>query len=352
MGFYKYKNVFLLISGLTLIVLGYIFLSFFVFMYTPVSKATDDVIIDIPRGQSLRSTINVLHDEKLIRNEKKFLILAKLRRAGKRIKSGELMFNRHMTPLSVLDTLINGKVVNYSFTVPEGYNIYQIADILKDKHIIKETGEFLSAARDKTLIHDLGLNVDSMEGYLFPETYVIEKIKDPKTLIRIMYKQYRQVMAPKLVNRAYELGFTENEILTLASIIEKETGYGPERKIISSVFHNRLKKKMRLQSDPTTIYGLWENFDGNLTKSCLRTYTPYNTYKILGLPKGPIASSGEDAILAALYPAKTNYLFFVSRNDGTHVFSEDYKSHKNSVERFQKNPASRRGKSWRDVHSQ
>ena len=145
------------------------------------------------------------------------------------------------------------------------------------------------------------------------------------------------------------MGLTEHELVTLASVIEKETGHAPERKIISSVFHNRLKKKMRLQSDPTTIYGLWENFDGNLTRSCLQTYTPYNTYKIFGLPKGPIASPGTDAILAALYPAKTKYLFFVSRNDGTHIFSEDYKGHKSAVEKIQKDPVARRGKSWRDA---
>jgi UPF0755 protein len=351
MIFHKQKRILVLSFILSLLILGYFFLSFLVFVYSPASNNNDEVIIDIQRGQTLKSTISVLYDEELIKDKKKFLILSKIRRAGTRIKSGELKFYKNMTPLGVLDTLINGKPVSYSFTIPEGYNIYQIADILVDKKIIKNSSEFIEAAKNKNLISELGLNVDSMEGYLFPETYTVEKVRDPKSLIKMMYAHYKRIMEPKLIKKAHEIGFTEHELLTLASIIEKETGYGPEREIISSVFHNRLKKGMRLQSDPTTIYGLWENFDGNLTRSCLQTYTPYNTYKIFGLPKGPIASPGRESILAVLYPAKTNYLFFVSRNDGTHVFSEDYKAHKRAVEKFQKNPGARKGKSWRDIHS-
>lgn len=351
MALYKYKNTFLVLFSLLLIILSYFFLSFVIFIYSPASNINDAVIIDIQKGQSLRSVTRTLHDEGLIKDENKFLILSKIRRAGRRVRSGELLFYKDMTPLGVLDTIINAKSVTYSFTVPEGYNIYQIAEILKDKNLIKDTKEFISVAKDKDLISELGLKADSMEGYLFPETYVVEKIRDPKTLIRIMYKQYRQMMNENLIKRAHDIGLTEHELVTLASIIEKETGYGPEREIISSVFHNRLKKKMRLQSDPTTIYGIWETFNGNLTRSCLQTYTPYNTYKIFGLPKGPIASPGRDSILAALYPVRSDYLFFVSRNDGTHIFSEDYRRHQSAVEKFQKDPALRKGKSWRDVHS-
>jgi UPF0755 protein len=345
------KNSFLVLFALSLVVLSYLFLSFLFFIYSPASKNSEPVIIDIQKGQTLRSVIKTLYHDGLIKDENKFLVLSKIRRAGRRVKSGELLFYKNMTPLAVLDTIINAKAVTYSFTVPEGYNIYQIAEVLKEKNLIKDTKEFISVARDKELISELGLKADSVEGYLFPETYVVEKIRDPKTLVRIMFKQYRQMMNEKLINRAHDIGLTEHELVTLASIIEKETGHGPEREIISSVFHNRLKKKMRLQSDPTTIYGVWETFDGNLTRSCLQTYTPYNTYKIFGLPKGPIASPGRDSILAALYPAKSNYLFFVSRKDCTHIFSEDYKGHHRAVERFQKDPASRRGRSWRDIHS-
>ncbi|MCX6112619.1 MAG: endolytic transglycosylase MltG, partial [Proteobacteria bacterium] len=253
--------------------------------------------------------------------EKKFLLLARLRHAGSKIKSGELRFYKNMNPLEVLDNLLNGIPVLYSFTVPEGFNMYQIAQILEEKGIIKHASDFITASKDKKIVKELGIKADSVEGYLFPDTYTVEKVRDVKTLIKLMYKKYKQIFTPQMIERAHELGLTEYEIITLASIIEKETGAVDERRKIASVFYNRIKKGMRLQSDPTTIYGLWDTYRGNLTKDDLQKYTPYNTYKIFGLPPGPIASPGKESIMAALYPEKTNYLFFVSKNDGTHTFT-------------------------------
>ena len=346
---YKYKNMMIAIVVLGFLVVSYLAVSFTLFLYSPASLNKDEVIIDIPSGTTFRAVTHMLFDAKLLKSEKKFLILARLRHAGSKIKSGELRFYKNMNPLEVLDNLINGIPVLYSFTVPEGFNSYQIAQMLEEKAIIKHASDFLTASKDKNLIKELGVKSDSMEGYLFPDTYTVEKVRDVKTLIRLMYKKYRQTVTPQLVEKAHELGFTEHEIITLASIIEKETGAVDERKKVASVFYNRIKKGMRLQSDPTTIYGMWDIYRGNLSKDDLQRYTAYNTYKIFGLPPGPIASPGKDSIMAALYPEKTNYLFFVSRNDGTHTFTEDYGNHQRAVNKFQKDPSARKGKSWRDL---
>ncbi len=164
-----------------------------------------------------------------------------------------------------------------------------------------------------------------------------------------MNKKYKEVFTQQLIEKSHEIGLTEHEVITLASIVEKETGAVEERKKVASVFFNRLKKGMRLQSDPTTIYGMWETYKGNLSKDDLQKYTPYNTYKVFGIPVGPIASPGKDSIMAVLYPEKTDYFFFVSKNDGTHVFTADYGNHQKAVNKFQKDSKSREGKSWRDL---
>ena len=184
---------------------------------------------------------------------------------------------------------------------------------------------------------------------MFPDTYIVNKVRDVKMLVKVMNKKFNETFTPDLVKRAKDMGFSQKEIITLASIIEKETGAKEERKIVSSVFHNRLNKRMPLQSDPTTIYGIWDRYTGNITKDDLRQYTPYNTYKIFGLPPGPICNPGKDSIIAALYPDSTTYLYFVSSNDGTHTFSEDYGAHKKAVNKLQKDESARAGKSWRNL---
>ena len=346
---YKYKNTVIAIVVLGFLIMSYFAISFTLFLYSPASLSKDEVIIDIPSGTTFRSVTHMLFEAKLLKSEKKFLLLARLRHAGSKIKSGELRFYRDMNPLEALDNLINGIPVLYSFTVPEGFNSYQIAQMLEEKAIIKHASDLITASKDKALLKELGVKADSMEGYLFPDTYTVEKVRNVKTLIRLMYKKYKQVFTPQMADKARELGFTEHEIVTLASIIEKETGAVDERKKVASVFYNRMKKGMRLQSDPTTIYGMWNTYNGNITKDDLQKYTPYNTYKIFGLPPGPIASPGKESIMAALYPDRTNYLFFVSNNDGTHTFTEDYGKHQRAVNKLQKDPAARKGKSWRDL---
>ncbi|MEI6092864.1 MAG: endolytic transglycosylase MltG [bacterium] len=346
---YKYRNITIAAFVLVFLIGFYFVVSFALFLYSPASMSKDEAIVDIPSGTTFRAVTHLLYDSKLLKNEKKFLILARLRHAGSKIKSGELRFYKNMTPLQVLDNLLNGVPVTYAFTVPEGFNIYQIGQVLEEKGIIKHASSFISECKNKKTIKELGIKADSVEGYLFPETYVVEKVRDVKSLIKIMNKKYKEVFTQQLIEKSHEIGLTEHEVITLASIVEKETGAVEERKKVASVFFNRLKKGMRLQSDPTTIYGMWETYKGNLSKDDLQKYTPYNTYKVFGIPVGPIASPGKDSIMAVLYPEKTDYFFFVSKNDGTHVFTADYGNHQKAVNKFQKDSKSREGKSWRDL---
>ena len=182
----------------------------------------------------------------------------------------------------------------------------------------------------------MGIPGKTVEGYLFPETYFFQKQASAEKIIRAMIGRFKSVFTKEWKNRAQELGFSVHEIVTLASIIEKETGVAKERSIISSVFHNRLEKGIRLASDPTVIYGI-ENFDGNLTRQDLRTRTPYNTYTNYGLPPGPIANPGKAALEAALYPADTPYLYFVAKPDNTHHFSTTLAEHNRAVRKYQLN---------------
>jgi len=179
-----------------------------------------------------------------------------------------------------------------------------------------------------------GLAGMTFEGYLFPDTYFFPRDVTIEGIISTMVKRFWSVFVPEWQARAKDLGLSVHQTVTLASIIEKETGAAFERPIISSVFHNRLKKKMRLESDPTVIYGI-KNFDGNLTKKHLTTRTPYNTYKIRGLPIGPIANPGSASLEAALYPDDTKYIYFVSRKDRTHQFSMNLKQHNRAVRKYQ-----------------
>ena len=187
-----------------------------------------------------------------------------------------------------------------------------------------------------------------LEGYLYPNTYDFNENTPAESVIKTMVREFHK--------KTQELDFSKSpsslskhEVVILASIVEKETGAKRERPIIAGVFHNRLKKKIRLQSDPTTIYGIFENFNGNLRKIHLQQKTPYNTYRINGLPHGPISNPGIDSIKAVLRPTKHNYLYFVSKNDGTHVFSSTYKEHLSAVTKHQKNRRNRMGKSWRNL---
>ncbi|MBP9680304.1 MAG: endolytic transglycosylase MltG [Bacteriovorax sp.] len=261
-----------------------------------------------------------------------------------KFKTGRYVIKHNSNLLQVFNTLINEKSQIALFTIPEGKNMFEIGRMLEESSIT-QYDEFIALARDKNFLSELGIHENSVEGYLYPESYDFTPHLPAKTVIKTMVKQYFKKIA--LVNlQAHTL--SPKEILILASMVEKETGDKRERPLIAGVFFNRLKLKMRLQSDPTTIYGKFEKYNGNLTRNDLLTASPYNTYTLPALPIGPICNPGIESIKAVLNPAQHNYLYFVSQNDGTHIFSESYEKHQNAVSKWQINSKNREGRSWRN----
>lgn len=293
-------------------------------------------VVMIPEGIAFQQVAALLEREELIRSRQAFVFLGKMQEAERKIHPGEYELNAAMAPEEMLAKLLAGRVLLHSVTIPEGYTIKQIAEVFAE-HGLTERDEFMRVVHDTSFIKSLGVSADSLEGYLYPDTYRFPRRTSGKEVIRTMVEQLGHVMTPEWQARAKDLHMTVHEVLTLASVIEKETGSGDERPHIASVFHNRLRKKIPLQSDPTVIYGL-PHFDGNLRKKDLSDPSPYNTYRWPGLPPGPIASPGAGSIRAALYPMLSPDLYFVSKNDGTHQFSATLVEHNKAVEKYQKRP--------------
>lgn len=276
----------------------------------------------------------------VIEADPRFAVMARMMGVANRLKAGEYHFTAGQTPYQVLRKLEAGLVFQRPVTIPEGANMYQVANALAELGF-GSRDHFLALMRDADFIAELGLQTDSLEGYLFPDTYYFSRGQNEKKIIGRMVGRFKEVyerISKKTTGAEHSL--STHEILTLASIVEKETGVAEERPLIARVFLNRLKKGMRLQADPTVIYGL-EKFDGNLTRRDLKTATPYNTYVIRGLPRGPIGNPGKAAIEAVLHPAEESYYYFVSKNDGTHHFSKTLAEHNRAVVRYQKNKNSR-----------
>lgn len=324
------KAVIIVLSAL--VVLGtHLYITFF----TPASAGDKSIqTIYIPKGTSFRVVAASLERSGIIRDSGTLERAASFLGAYKKIKAGEYELSSSMTPVEILNILVEGRVKKYLVTIPEGFNIKEIAATLNAAGLV-ETDEFLEKAMDRAYVQRLGFSGQTLEGYLFPDTYIFTKGMSVDEMISKMAGRFRSVYQSEFEELARRKKMPIEKLLTLASIIEKETGVADERPLISSVFHNRLKKGIRLQSDPTVIYGL-KDFNGNLTRTHLRTKTPYNTYMNYGLPPGPIANPGKEAIRAALNPTDGDYLYFVSRNDGTHYFSRSLKEHNKAVDEFQR----------------
>ncbi len=311
------------------------------FFFVPPSGIPPAKVIYVKRGMPLRQVGHLLQQQGIIRSKTFFIFLATLLGEKTLIKAGEYEFDSPMQPLRVLETLVKGQVKRHLVTVPEGYTLDQIAQLLEDQKIV-DREEFLQKASSPILIASLGLPVkgtpsaDRLEGYLFPETYHFYRGMDPEEVIRSMVNQFKRVLGPELIGETSRMGISEQQAVILASIIEKETPLPEEKPLISAVFYNRLARGMPLQSDPTVIYGI-KNFNGNLTKDDLQRPTPYNTYVRPGLPPSPICNPGKDSLVAALHPAPVSYLYFVSKNDGSHYFSSQIEDHNRAVWDYQKN---------------
>ena len=293
-------------------------------------------VVIIPDGSTFQQVAELLEREHLIKNGFVFVLFGKSQSADRKVHAGEYELNPGMTPADILSKLLNGQVLLHPLTIPEGLTIAQVADVAAQQGLT-DREEFIRLARDQEFIASLGIKAETLEGYLYPDTYKFPRPIKARELLAAMVEQLKQVLAPDLLARMQELKMTMHQVLTLASVIEKETGAGSERPEISAVFHNRLRKHIPLQSDPTVIYGL-PTFDGNLRKKDLSSPSPYNTYRVQGLPPGPIANPGIQAIRATLYPSDSRSLYFVSRNDGTHQFSATLIEHNKAVEKYQKRP--------------
>jgi len=323
------KRVAFTITGL------FIFVVFSLLFYglTPIDNRNVTSIVDIPKGTSFIQSVDILENTGLVKNRYMFYLLVLSKNVHRHIRAGEYELSTSMSPLDILNKLVSGDIKSYHVTIPEDFTVREIAARLASFKLIDEK-IFMSLSSDSRFLHSLGIQSPSVEGYLYPDTYFFDRPMGAREIINVMVGRFRKSVTPEMRKRAAELGMTFPEIVILASIIGKESGYGSEKALISAVFHNRLKKGMKLQSDPTAIYNL-DSFDGYVKRNHLKRKSPYNTYLINGLPPSPIGNPAIDSIRAALYPAPVNYLYFVSNNSGSHNFSSNLKDHNKAVLRYQ-----------------
>jgi UPF0755 protein len=305
---------------------------------SPVNHFTVPKIVDIPKGAGFFRITEIMNDAGLVANRPFFWLLALGKGATKQIRAGEYEITGALSPSEILDKLVRGEIKSYTVMLPEDITVNEVARRLLVNKLINEK-EFMALAVDKEFLVSLGIEADTIEGYLFPETYQFDRSMTTREVIRIIVRQFWKEITPELRERAEKIGLNLNEWVTLASIIGKESGNKEEKPLISAVFHNRLKRRMKLQSDPTAVYHLEQA--GTPVKTVLRSHlqkdTPHNTYRIPGLPPGPIANPGIDSLRAALTPVKTNYLYFVAKNDGAHEFSATLNAHNLAVLKYQIN---------------
>lgn len=290
-------------------------------------------LIYFDRGTSLRQMSQELEKQEVIPNALFFELFTRLQKKGKLLKAGEYEFAEGIKTAAVLKMMVEGKNKLYPLTIPEGFNLGQIGKAVISRGIAT-TDEWDKLVREKTLIESLDIESETLEGYLFPDTYLTEKRTTGEQLITNMLQLFKKKITEDQIKKADEAELSLHKWVTLASIIEKETGVAKERPLIAAVFSNRLNKNMPLQSDPTVIYGI-KDFDGNLTRKHLETDTPYNTYTRPGLPPGPICSPGLESLMAVLNPENSDYLYFVGKGDGSHHFSKTLEEHNQAVAHYQ-----------------
>lgn len=287
----------------------------------------------VAKGMTVPQVAEQLQQQSIVRHAWYFQLLARGQNLHAVLKPGEYEFGPGLRPQQVLDKLLKGERVVRKLVIPEGFTFAQIAQAIEKAGIAPAT-EVARYYRDPLWLKKLDFPASSLEGYLFPATYPYDRGTQVEDILGQMLKAFQQQWRGPLKDQALAMGWTIPQVVTFASIIEKETGSAPERPLVSSVFHNRLRLGMPLQSDPTVIFGL-PNFDGNIRKADLQNPHPYNTYVHSGLPPGPIASPGKASLQAALQPANSSYLYFVGKGDGTHYFSTSLQEHEAAVAQYQ-----------------
>jgi UPF0755 protein len=301
-------------KNVTIFILLVFFIAVFIgVMVFPGGPVISKIVVISP-GMGTRDIGNLLKTQDLIRSETLFLVIAKITRVGNKLQAGQYLLNNRMSQREILNKIATGDVNGIKLTVPEGYTVRQIASLIAEKKLGSQK-KFLKEAQKQKL-----------EGYLFPATYIIYPGTTEMDIINMMTGEFEKKYQAQFSQRAKELGMSKKEVVILASIIEKEAREDEERAVVSSVFYNRLKKGWFLESCATVQYSMGER-KPKLTYQDLKFKSPYNTYLHPGLPPGPICNPGEASLRAALYPAKTDYLFFVSKDNVSHEFSRYYKEH-------------------------
>jgi len=323
---------------LPLLVVLLFVLDFYHYATSPVNRLPGVKTIEIPKGSGFLRITKILDEAGLVRNRPYFWVLALGKKTTQHIRAGEYELGSNLSPTEILDKLVRGEIRGYYVTLPEDITVSEVAQRLAAYKLINEQG-FMTLATDRTFLDSLGVEGNSVEGYLYPDTYLLDRSMATEEIIRMIVRRFWKKVTPDLRQRAEEIGLTLTEWVTLASIIGKESGNSDEKALISAVFHNRLKLGMKLQSDPTTVYQLEPAGAPIKTvrKEDLRSVTPHNTYRINGLPPSPIANPGIDSLRAALYPADVKYLYFVAKNDGSHQFSSSFEAHNRAVLKYQIN---------------
>ncbi len=328
---------FFLLFSYGMVLIFSLLLLFSLLFILPANHNVLERTITVEKGMHFDDIKSLLVSEKIISSAAIMDIFTRLMGSSRELKAGNYTFTGRESYREILHILEKGQARVVPVTIPEGFSLLQISSLLEDSGIA-DKNRLLESFTDVSMIKDLDSNAQNLEGYLFPDTYFFSENSSANTARDIMLHRFLEIFKPEWKDRAKELGLTVKDVVTLASLIEKETACSEERELISSVFHNRLKRGMLLQCDPTVIYALMleGRYDGNIRKDDLKFDSPYNTYVYAGLPPGPIANPGEASMKAALYPARTTYLYFVSKNDGTHHFSSSLREHNNAVIKYQK----------------
>ncbi|HON38515.1 MAG: endolytic transglycosylase MltG [Desulfomonilia bacterium] len=303
----------------------------YTFITTP-SNPPESLLMEIKPGTSAWEISRQLEEKGVITDSLMFMAIATGTGKVTHLQAGTYVFEGRHYPLDIMHILFKGRTLKYRITIPEGSTIFDIASIVAETGLLSRE-EFFNSAQDPETTAFFGIDAPSMEGFLYPDTYYLAPHMTPREIMGKMVERFHEVFTGDMLRRAQELDMSVVQVVILASIIEKEAVLSREMPIISSVFHNRLKCGMRLQSDPTAIYGI-DGFRRRISSKDLKRDTPYNTYRYGGLPPGPICNPGVKAISAALWPADTKYLFFVSQGNGTHYFSRSHTEHRDAIRKM------------------
>lgn len=328
-------------SLLSIVLAVLFFAGWFTFEFNALTTPPEaPILLEIEEGRSVTGIAQILAEQGLIRRRWPFVWGYRLFYSGQSLKAGEYRLEPPLSSKQILQTLIKGQILLYPVTIPEGLTRRETARHLQQNYGTDQ-GAFLEASLDPAPVREWDEAAVDLEGYLFPETYLIPKNTTAGQMVTAMLGQFRSTFTEEWKQRAEELGLSVRDTVILASLIEKETSRPEERELVSAVFHNRLRINMKLDCDPTIVYALkaTDSYTGRLRYRDLEMDSPYNTYLYPGLPPGPIANPGRAALEAALYPADVEYLYFVSRNDGSHQFSRTYREHVNAVNQYQRRRA-------------